>query len=91
MYIPSIYELNYALQHEENGQPSHGKQHAKEKGPEKKANGHLQKTNAIHQFPCPEEGCKLLKDDKYVGATATTLSKILTMHKQQGAVTVKNI
>lgn len=51
-----------------------------------KMNGHLQKTNVIYQFNCPEEGCRLLHQDKYIGVTTTSLSKRLTMHKQQGAV-----
>ena len=51
-----------------------------------KTNRHLQRTNVIYQFSCPEEGCRLLNRDKYIGATTTSLSKRLTMHKQQGAL-----
>ena len=51
-----------------------------------KDNRHLQQANVIYQFSCPEEGCRLLNKDKYIGATTTSLSRRLTMHKQQGAL-----
>ena len=40
---------------------------------QEKANGLLQKTNVIYQFLCPEDGCRLLKNDKYIGETTTII------------------
>jgi hypothetical protein len=45
----------------------------------------LQRTNVIYEFNCPTEGCKLLRNVKYVGMTTTTLSRRLTMHLASGA------
>jgi hypothetical protein len=45
----------------------------------------LQRTNVIYEFSCPTEGCKLLRNVKYVGMTTTTLSRRLTMHLSSGA------
>ena len=52
----------------------------------KRQNGHLQRTNVIYQYNCPEVGCRRLHTDKYIGATTTTLSRRLTMHQQEGAI-----
>jgi hypothetical protein len=46
----------------------------------------LQRTNVIYEFSCPIEGCKLLRNVKYVGMTTTTLSRRLTMHLSSGAL-----
>ena len=51
-----------------------------------KQNGHLQRTNVIYRYNCPEVGCRRLQTDKYIGATTTTLSRRLTMHLQEGAI-----
>ena len=51
-----------------------------------KKNNHLQKTNVIYQYSCPEGGCRLLNRDKYIGATTTSLSRRLTMHLREGAI-----
>jgi hypothetical protein len=45
----------------------------------------LQQTNVLYEFSCPQEGCKLLNNIKYVGLTSTTLSRRLTMHLSSGA------
>ena len=52
----------------------------------KKQDGHLQRTNVIYRYNCPEAGCRRLHTDKYIGATTTTLSRRLTMHLQEGAI-----
>ena len=51
-----------------------------------KQNSHLKKTNVIYRYSCPEEGCRLLHKDEYIGATTTSLSRRLTMHKREGAI-----
>ena len=51
-----------------------------------KQNGHLQRTNVIYRYNCPEAGCRRLHTDTYIGATTTTLSRRLTMHLQEGAI-----
>ena len=51
-----------------------------------KQNGHLQRTNVIYRYNCPEAGCRRFHADKYIGATTTTLSRRLTMHLQEGAI-----
>ena len=45
----------------------------------------LMRTNVVYQFDCPSEDCRPLKNS-YVGYTCTTLSRRLTMHKQEGAI-----
>jgi len=45
-----------------------------------KSNGHLQQANVIYQFTCPEEGCRLLNKDKYIGATTTTYCIYVIRH-----------
>ena len=53
---------------------------------QKKTNGHLKSINVIYRYSCPEEGCRLLHKDEYIGATTTSLSRRLTMHKREGAI-----
>ena len=45
----------------------------------------LMKTNVVYKFDCPSEDCRL-RQNSYVGFTWTTLSRRLTMHKQNGAI-----
>ena len=45
----------------------------------------LQQVNVLYEFKCPQEGCKLLPNVRYVGFTRTTLSRRLTMHLGSGA------
>ena len=45
----------------------------------------LMRTNVVYQFDCPSEDCRL-QNISYVGYTCTTLSRRLTMHKQEGAI-----
>lgn len=45
----------------------------------------LHRTNVLYQFTCPEEGCRLLPNIKYIGMTTTTLSRRMTCHLSSGA------
>lgn len=45
----------------------------------------LHRTNVLYQFTCPEEGCRLLPNVKYIGMTTTTLSRRMTCHLSSGA------
>lgn len=45
----------------------------------------LMRTNVVYQFECPSEDCRP-QNNSYVGYTCTTLSRRLTMHKQEGSI-----
>ncbi|XP_069185010.1 uncharacterized protein [Procambarus clarkii] len=52
--------------------------------PDTKQNA-LKETNVVYAFKCPLGDCKLQKT-QYIGKTTTSLSRRLTMHKQQGSI-----
>ena len=43
----------------------------------------LKSTNVVYEFKCPMPQCRVAN---YIGKTTTTLSRRLTMHKQQGNI-----
>ena len=49
-------------------------------------NKELKCTNVIYKFTCPHEDCLLRSNVTYVGNTATTFSRRLTMHLANGAI-----
>ena len=45
----------------------------------------MKRTNVVYKFTCPHEDCRP-HSATYIGATTTTLSRRLTMHKTRGSI-----
>ena len=50
----------------------------------------LKKTNVIYHYRCQKGDCALLANNGYIGQTATTLSRRITMHLQNGGILTHN-